>query len=287
MKAKLTACAVSVFLFGITLTKAQLIDHTAVGQVSGYSQATMDAIGDLRFFFAHASVGENMLSGLTALHNESSMFYRLVRSFEDAFPPNTTTPGTVYEYNRGNPTWGEKITWFEQYVANGWQMPKVDAVLNKFCYIDSDVDFATYRDSMLALEGAHPDTRFVYMTIPLEKYSESNIMRNEFNDTLRTWVRANGKILFDIADIEAHNTSGVESTFTVGDKVYQRLCDDYSLDGSHLNDLGSRQVALGFYALGADLVAVPEPNSSVIAAAACAAAVSVSLMRRNRRSEQS
>ncbi len=289
MTTKLTAGIVSALLVGSSLSLGQLIvDHTAVGQVASYSQGTMDAIGALRFFFAHASVGDNIMSGLTALHNENSMFYRLTRSLEDAFPPESTTSGVVYDYERGNPGWATKITLFEDYVANGWRMPKVDAVLNKFCYVDPTVDFATYRDSMIALESAYPDTKFIYATVPLKTSVDGeNVLRNQFNNALREWVTANGKILYDIADIEAHDLAGNEYTFTWESVDYQKMYDGYSPDGGHLNDVGSRQAALGFYALGADLVAVPEPNGSAIAAAACAAAMSVSLMRRNRRSGQS
>src|SRR5437879_13299747 len=80
-----------------------------------------------------------------------------------------------------------------------------------------------------------------------------NYLRNAFNDRLREWVRQNGRVLFDIADIETHGLDGKPSTFQYRNKTCQRLCDEYTTDGGHLNEKGRQAVAGGFYAMSAAL----------------------------------
>ena len=251
-----------------------IIDHASVEAVSAYPQPLMEQIAQFRFFFAHASVGANMVSGLAELHHINPDYYRLKPASAGATPPATTDSGTVYHFSRGNPGWKAKVDTFTTYASNGWHHPKVDVVLNKFCYIDQDADVDYYIRSMASLEAAHPDTVFVYMTIPLkatgrlENYMQKffnlnttdrseNYLRNVFNDNLRDWVRANNKILFDVADIEAHDTHGSARTFKYDDRLCQALCESYTEDGGHLDGksgVGRQQVAKGFYAVAAALL---------------------------------
>ncbi|RPI64142.1 MAG: hypothetical protein EHM48_01320 [Planctomycetaceae bacterium] len=286
MRSYVLICIVGILTScGTLLAGPIIIDHTSVGAVASLPQATLDKVStDLNFYFAHASVGTNMMTGLASLASQNPSRYKLVGVADDGTPPTTTTKGKVYEYARGNPAWQTKVDNFKTYINNGWAN-KVDVVLNKFCYIDPAVTLQYYAISnvnssaMSQLEAAYPNTRFVYMTIPLTTDSNAdNISRNTFNDALRQWVITNNKILFDIADIESHNLAGVESTFVSGGKTYDKLYSGFSSDGGHLNDAGQKQVALGFYALGAALV--PEPVSLLLLTGA---AVPMLLRRRHRR----
>ncbi|HLP09861.1 MAG TPA: PEP-CTERM sorting domain-containing protein [Opitutaceae bacterium] len=237
-----------------------IINYNAVQAVSSYSQATMDSIAGTTFYFEHASVGSNMISGLDALHSSNGSFYRFSTASEDATAPASITGGTVYEYARGNPGWEAKVTDFASDITASWG-GKVDFALNKFCYIDPDANWTTYRDSMLALEAANPGTTFVYMTIPLEVSSGANVQRGVFNQTLRSWAAANNKVVFDIADIEAHSSSGALQTFSSGGQLYEQMAVEWSSDGGHLNTAGEALVARGFYALAAQSSAIPEPTT--------------------------
>jgi hypothetical protein len=246
-----------------------IIGHASVEAVSTYPQPLMEQIAQFKFYFAHASVGENIVNGLADLHRINPVYYRLKPTAADATPPAATDPGTVYDFSRGNPGWQAKVDGFSTYVSNGWHRPKADVVLNKFCYIDQDADVDYYIRSMASLEAAHLDTVFVYMTIPLKTDGgylrnllkstgkSENYLRNVFNDKLRDWVRANNKILFDVADIEAHEMDGTARTFECEGRICQALCKSYTEDGRHLDDksgVGRQQVAKGFYALAAALL---------------------------------
>ncbi len=247
-----------------TSVGAQVVDHTAIDEVPTYPQATMDAIGQQRWLFTHASVGGNIISGMDALHSSDPVRYQLVpvavsylsseERVED--PPEPTVAGSVYECQRGNPGWSSKFQIFDNSVrTSGWHLPAVDAAMDKLCYIDQNADPSVYLQTMEALESAYPTTRFVYTTMPLTTSEDSNnILRNQYNETVRDYCRTHGKLLFDIADMEAHEPDGTPVTFTSGSETYQKLFADYSSDGGHLNSNGSIRIATGWYAVAERLV---------------------------------
>lgn len=250
-----------VAMLGVLPVHATVIDHNAVNAVSGYSQTTMDKIGGLSYFFSHASVGGNMVEGLDALHAGNSNFYQLQTTGASSSPPASVLGGYVYERDRGNPGWSVKLDLFGQYLGNGWA-GKVDLAMDKFCFIDQDANASTYLSFMQGLAGA--GTRLVYATMPLTTGSDSdNILRNNFNNAVRSFVAGSSdRLLFDIADIEAWDTSGVQHTFTDNGKTYQQLYSGFSSDVGHLNGEGSQRVALGFYGVAnASLAPIPEPET--------------------------
>src|ERR1051326_1747776 len=120
------------------------------------------------------------------------------------------------------------------------------------------VCYSTLRTSrptlqMASLARSNIGTR--HTTMPLMTDADSdNFLRNAFNDRLREWTRQNGRVLFDIADIETHDPNGKPCTFQYRNKTYQKLCDSYTKDGGHLNEAGRQLVAKGFSALAAAVV---------------------------------
>jgi hypothetical protein len=244
---------------------AEIIDHTSVAGVAGLPQSTMDAVGQQKWLFTHASVGANIIEGMNALHSANPTRYQLqtATAYMTAPPPEPTEPGTVYEINRGNPGWSMKFSDFESLVNNDWHSPTVDFAMDKLCYIDQTADPAVYISTMSALEASNPATTFVYTTMPLTTGEDSdNVLRNRYNIAVRLFCNSNDRLLFDIADIEAYDSAGNASTFLYEGLPYQKLCNDYSADGGHLNTAGSQQVALGWYATAAS--AVPEPSALIL-----------------------
>ena len=231
------------------------IGYTNCLSVPTYPASLMAQVGQLKWYFAHASVGANMVDGIADLRGANSNYYRLQSLSATADPPIATQPGTVNEHQRGNPGWRAKIDQFHACVSNGWRFPLVNIAMNKLCYIDQNVSLRYYLSSMTNLESLYPKTVFVYATIPLMASADGdNYLRNRFNERLREWTRNKGRVLFDIADIEAHDSTGAPCTFTARGRTCQRLSDDYTTDGGHLNTTGRQMVARGFYALAAALV---------------------------------
>ncbi len=271
-------CSVAVWLVVLVLSApalAQVVDHEDVDGVDLLSQAVMDAIGEQRWLFTHASVGGNMVAGLDDLRGSDPTRYLLETvsvsylSGEEraADPPDPTIAGTVYDCQRGNPGWSSKLTIFDSSVrVSGWSYDAVDMAMDKLCYIDQTADAQSYIDMMVALESAYPSTVFVYTTIPLTTSEDANnVLRNDYNDAVRAHCQSTGCLLFDIADMEAHDPTGVEHTFSSGGETYQKLYDGYTSDGGHLDTVGRQRIAKGWYAVAATVEQREEDGAGVMA----------------------
>jgi hypothetical protein len=244
----------------LTLGVAQLhaanvvVDHTNWNWYVSQSDAVVARVASIKVFFAHASVGSNIVSGLASLHSSTPARYPLVTVGEDGAPPTQTTAGTFYEYARGNPGWASKIALFSQYMGNGWGTSKVDVAMDKFCYIDQGANWQTYRDTMLSLEGRYTGTAFVYWTMPLMATTDNDeVLRATHNRNLRNWIAGqDGKVLFDIADIEAWDVGANHHTFVRGVDTCEQMDSAYCADctgGAHLNAVGQVRIATAVYSL--------------------------------------
>jgi len=270
----------------------QIIDHRHVDQAASLPQSVMDGIGKQKWFFTHASLGQNCLlhRGTDGLHQEDSSRYKLNRvQVEPAFgpepnpPPSSPAIGTIYHWPRGQTDWRGKLDMLDKAIRDkGWRFPAVDIVMDKLCFIDYSANAAVYLDRVAALERAYPDTVFVRTTIPLlrtdrddrPEWRDFNVLTNNYNKSVREYCSGHEKVLLDIADIEAHDPDGKEHTYTHGGETYQMLCLEYAQGTSnYLNDVGSRRVALGWYAAAGVLVSktshfeiagVMEPEHGVI-----------------------
>lgn len=253
---KLNPLAVLLLLLAASSAFAQglIIGHTNVMGVAALPQSVIDRVAQFRWFFAHASVGDNMMDGITELNSTDATRHPIQRSSDNGTPPALRNAATIYDYARGNPDWSDKVSWFEGYVSNGWRNPAVNIALNKFCWIDPYVDTNTYLASMRTLEGKYPDTVFVYMTIPLTGDADGeNNARNTFNRTLRHFCATGNRVLFDVADIQSHDTNGNAYTYATSNQL---MYSGFAVSAGdwHLNAVGRPWVARGFYALGAALL---------------------------------
>lgn len=252
---------------------AVTIDHSNVDETKSLPQSSMDEIGKQRWFFAHASVGWNMVGGIGDLNDADPARHQLVVETvtPGSPPPASTADGSVYESYRGNPGWAEKFAQFEISLRDeGWRYPAVDVVMNKLCYDDHRADATAYLNSMTLLEKEYPATVFVYTTMPLRTdFLDNNVRINLYNETVRAHCAANDKLLFDVADIEAHDPDGNEMLFEQDGVYYQMLYEGYTDDGGHLNELGRQREALGWYAVAAAI------NSGGVASAGDAPAARI------------
>lgn len=242
-----------------------VVGYTNASVVRHFSQSTMADLGRFKWFFAHASVGGNIMEGINLLHMKDPTFYPLKAAWAGTGVPSATSPGTIYEQNRGNPGWLAKVDGFTNFIAEGWCSPTVDIVMNKFCWIDSDANFEYYVNSTSGLEAMNLRTWVVYATIPLTSSEEpENYDRTVFNTRLREWVRANNRILYDIADIEAHDTNGLEQTFLSNGRVAQKQFAGYTSDGGHLTTAQAQELAAsGLYALAAGLLTLDRDDDGM------------------------
>lgn len=213
----------------IARAQAIVADHAATAIAAIPDAAVADA-ARLRVLLRRASVGGNIDAGLDALRAQNAKYDRSRWSFQD----------------RGNPGWQAKV---DDLVAQAAAFAaSYDVLSMKFCFIDPDASFAYYRDRLLQLESTHPGKRFVWWTIPIE--TSGNTARQAFNDQVRAFARANGKALFDIADIEATNAAGQRRLDSGGREI---LWSEWTSDGGHLSTAGAQRVASAWWWLMARL----------------------------------
>jgi hypothetical protein len=214
-------------------------DHTTIDETA-LSSSAIEAAKALRMNFSHASVGGNIWNGLDTLTAKNAAFSHANWS----------------ENNRGNPGWQAKVTDFENWVDS--HQNDFDVFQNKFCYIDQDADFATYRDSMADLIATYPEKTFVFWTMPIQTAGADNALRSAFNQKVRAYCAEKDVPLFDIADIESHTVSGTAVT----ESGNEALDPAQSSDGGHLNELGAARAAAAQWVLMAKLAGQTVANST-------------------------
>jgi hypothetical protein len=206
-----------------TAQMAIIADHNAIN-LAAIPDAALAPASNLRMHLRRASVGGNINDGLDALQSQNVKYNRSNWIF----------------YSRGNPGWQAKISDFVSFtIANE---SSYDVFSMKFCFIDPDADFHTYRDSVLYLENRYPNKIIMWWTIPIETSGNTN--RQMFNDSVRAYAMTHGKVLFDMADIESHNAAGEKQIDGSNREV---LCEEWSSDGGHINSAGAQRVASAFW----------------------------------------
>jgi hypothetical protein len=223
------------------------------------------ALGRSRLFFAHMSVGYNILSGVNAVYADHATPALPVVdvSVDDPLPAASSSPVVIStEIGRNGDPLG-KLRNFDSMLRSGLAA-QIDVAIIKFCYVDvvhgTDVDalFATYRSTLDALERDFPEVTFLHSTVPLTVGPRSlkdhvkvllgrdhNAYRQRYNALIRQTYGPNR--LFDLAAVESTAPDGSASAV---------LQDEYSSDGEHLNERGSQLAARSLIRLLAERVAV-------------------------------
>ena len=219
----------------------------------------------LRVFFAHQSVGFNILAGVEQVSASKGQPLKVI-----ALDQTDTQTGPAWLQSPAGKN-GEPKTKVDFFVQTLTREPhlKADLALMKFCYVDftpeTDVAdlFAYYQKSIQALERARPDVRIAHATVPLKEKPHglksfarrtlgqelpgdaANVKRAEFNQRLLQAFAS--EPIFDVARIESTRPDGSRETFDHHGQTYYSLNPGYSSDGGHLNDLGQR-------VLGAEMI---------------------------------
>jgi hypothetical protein len=253
--------------------EAIVADHTVISQFEQIPLVYINAAKAKKVLFMHQSTGQFIfdlgLGCLAGLHGDPAEFPQECVNYAQSTPytiANWTWPIWYTQY--GGPQ-ADAIAKMDQFVDTVSALVtgsnNYNVVGMKFCYVDgwnqawyydpqnwpdtpSHGYRYHYRDHMLALEAANSGKQFIWATSALWIENHVNLPDiNNFNEGLRTYAKANSKLLFDIADIESHDVngnacrqSGVES-----------MCSSYSfylpnLD-SHPNMTASIRLAKAFW----------------------------------------
>jgi hypothetical protein len=230
------------------VTAVKTVDSSAVARFDTLTDAQCAKVKALKVFFQHASVGNNLYGGLDDLKGLSGTKYALVTQQADVADVKAWLAANAGwgDFALGNPGWSAKITNFTANVRDAGVGSVANVAMMKFCYIDDGASFATYRDAMLALEAAYPTVAFVWWTMPI--CVDGMAARDAYNAQVRAYAMANGKWLFDIADIECHDPSGKRLVDANGHEI---LSTDYASDSAgHIDTaLGRARVAKAMWVL--------------------------------------
>ena len=250
-------------------TRIDMNRKTYLPQWDSVSTSQWQALAQKKIFFAHMSVGNNILDGAQAvLQNHPDVFLAVTRTSD---PADMHLPALYHTEELGhNAEPFLKIDSFRS-IVDRIQSACPDIVLMKFCYVDiasgSDVAavFSAYQKTMSEMKSRMPDTLFLHCTVPLESpqlsmkrrckeiikaclgrptRTDNNYKRMQFNEMLRnTWP---AEQILDIAQIESTNPKGFLCYKIRRGQRIPFLCSSYTSDGGHLNDTGAQRVGQQF-----------------------------------------
>ena len=231
----------------------------------------LKAVATHRVFFAHKSVGYNILDALPGVFEEGGVTPPSVVESRET-PSAASIVHTAIGEN-GHPL--EKIAEFDQIMRDG-MADAVDVAILKLCYVDfreGKVDvgevFAAYRDTLDALARDYPDTAFVAATAPLTTERgplgkvraalgrgdtlgpEHNVVREQFNALMRAEYTRPGTLL-DIAAIQSTGSEGERVAYERHGDLYYAMDEAYASDPGHLDAAGGAVAASAFVAVLAD-----------------------------------
>ncbi len=183
--------------------EAIIVDHAATNLEKVPASAIEKAGKTLKIAYGHTSHGSQIVSGMEALRRSDPARFAFGRSGDGLSFWDATPSGDL-----GNPdrtSWAARTREF----LNGPGRDR-NVIVWSWCGqagTASEQDIRTYLELMDKLEKEFPKVTFVYMTGHLDG-SGKNGNLNRRNEQIRAFCRANGKVLFDFADIESFDPDG-------------------------------------------------------------------------------
>lgn len=245
---------------------ALIIDHTKVQEFKNLNVETLPNTAKLRLMFRHASVGTTINNGLDCVQGTRNN-------------PKECTEFEPYKYDRrnwdfqgrGNSGWKGKVNDFVDTTED--QIDQFDIFSFKFCYLEgldeiaepcgkpfnettTESNWQYLKNAYENLENKYPDKIFIWWTIPLTQSGQ--YCTEQMNSRIRNYCKENGKILFDIADIETYDTLGNHTTNGQGWEIaFNGYCGEKTGPSCHPNWLGSIMLAKAFWYM---MVTIAENN---------------------------
>ena len=194
---------VSIFLSARLPSNVIIVDHQCV-DISRIPSSALDlARSSLKIWYGHTSHGSQITTGME----------NLVSQYGAAYNFNADGSGGALSYQEVSADLGlEGDLGWRDATRSQLDLPDNDTnvVIWSWCGGVSEntkEGIDVYLNAMNQLEADYPGVAFVYMTGHLDGTGESGNL-NVRNNQIRSYCRANNKILFDFADIESYDPSG-------------------------------------------------------------------------------
>ena len=229
-----------------------------------------EKLAEKKIYFGHQSVGYNIITGINKIMEENPQIKLNIVKTSGAKDFDVAI--FAHDWIGANMNPQSKTEAFENILSDGIG-EKTDIAFMKFCYVDvtarTGVEniFEDYNNQLSRLTKKFPNTTFVHVTVPLTSKPtgfqaikskvknivkkiigkpvfdhHDNINRNRLNEMLRSEYYGQNSF-FDLAEVEATCQNGNISSFSKDGKKYLTLANEYTYDGGHLNEEGSRKVA--------------------------------------------
>lgn len=217
----------------------------------------LQSVSRARVFFAHQSVGQNVLDGVSVLALQSGIRLRIEEG-RGAAP--VATPGIVHALAGKDGAPLTKLEAFAALLEEGAGAAQL--ALLELSYADvtanTDIDalFAAFKKVHDALHGKFPATRFLAITVGLSTVGRGlqgmlknkmasgafgereNVKRHQLNALLR---KQYAPAVFDLAAVQAEPCS-----FEREGHSWPCLREELTDDGHHLNALGRKEAGRAF-----------------------------------------
>jgi len=183
--------------------EAMIIDHRCTDLAAIPASCIAAAKDSLHIGYGHTSHGSQLISGMNALHAH----------FADGRFAWSHTGGTnqlhLFEGSGYDAGWLDHDCGYAGWDAKTREYldahPECNVIVWSWCGQVNDVDLPShYLNPMARLEADYPGVTFVYMTGHLEGDGPDGSLQRA-NQTIRDFCLANGKVLFDFADIEQYD----------------------------------------------------------------------------------
>jgi hypothetical protein len=194
-----------------------IIDHTNTDLALIPTSAINQAKANLHIIYQHTSHGSQLVDGMNALqafpsYNNLYAWYDNKEAEANAMDLDDYAIGSPYDLSSGDELDGNGDSPFviatRDYLNSG-QRGNTNVVVWSWCSINTH-SAEVYVHGMEKLISEFPDIMFVFMTGHAEADSEDMTVNGIHynNEYIRDHVKSHGRILFDFADIEAHNPDG-------------------------------------------------------------------------------
>jgi hypothetical protein len=224
----------------------------------------LERLGRMRIFFAHRSVGADLMNGVRAIACENGGVPISVREVGRDLSSGVFGHAMLAAAN-GDPV--SKLRHLERMLGDGIG-EVADVVLFKFCYADFSAQsdptwmFRSYDRTIRALRMGFPHLKFLHVTAPLTTARRSsgaraavdafrhrtpgglvdNSRREEFNDLVRRTYDGREPV-FDLARAESTTADGAHELHDLHGRPVANLVPAYTTDGGHLNELARAKIA--------------------------------------------
>ncbi|MGE5416026.1 MAG: Ig-like domain-containing protein [Acidobacteriota bacterium] len=160
---------------------------------------------DLHIAYGHTSHGSQLIDGMSGLAAWKGSLYSFDGGGANGALDLRDCPFSG-AYDLGNPDYTAWSTATRNYLNGN---STVNVIIWSWCgQADTSADNITsYLYQMNKLESDYPKVKFVYMTGHLVGTGVSGNL-NQRNEQIRNYCQANGKILYDFADIESYDPDG-------------------------------------------------------------------------------